>query len=381
MDQVPGSSAPGESQGVQADPDTDPISTENSPPEIVAVSVLALRPGDSPRLKGEDKAHVMRLSQVEGPLPPLLVDRRTMQVIDGLHRLMAASLKGQATVEVVFFDGSPEDAFLRGVEANVRHGLPLTQAERHAAALRILMSHPDMSDRAVAKTTGLGTRAVAELRRSTDAVPQLKARVGRDGRVRPLNSGEGRRRAAELMRENPKTSLRQVARLAGISPATALDVRRRLERGEEPVPSHGSSGSPPVSGPPVLENRSKLAVDRETGSAEKAAQALDQEKTGRKAGDSDEARSFSAMVALEKLLRDPSLRHSEQGRRLLRMLRENAAGATDMPNFVASVPSHCLVLAMQIARQNSQMWLDFARELDLRAKIADPWMQGRQAAH
>jgi hypothetical protein len=57
-------------------------------------------------------------------LPPLLVDRRSMRVIDGMHRLMAALLKKRETIDVEFFDGSYADAFLLAVEANVAHGLP-----------------------------------------------------------------------------------------------------------------------------------------------------------------------------------------------------------------------------------------------------------------
>jgi hypothetical protein len=62
---------------------------------VVAVPVLSLRPADSPRLNGEDKAHIARLAEMDTPLPPILVDRRTMRVIDGMHRLMAASLLGR----------------------------------------------------------------------------------------------------------------------------------------------------------------------------------------------------------------------------------------------------------------------------------------------
>jgi hypothetical protein len=61
---------------------------------VIAVPVLALRPADSPRLNGEDKAQIARLAETETPLPPILVDRRTMRVIDGMHRLMAASVQG-----------------------------------------------------------------------------------------------------------------------------------------------------------------------------------------------------------------------------------------------------------------------------------------------
>ncbi|MFF4363760.1 transcriptional regulator [Streptomyces sp. NPDC001604] len=266
-----------------------------------------------------------------------------MRVIDGIHRLMAASLKGQEIIDVEFFDGSREDAFLRAVEANVEHGLPLTQADRTAAALRILKSHPDMSDRAIAKSTGLGARAVAELRRSSDSVPKTDFRVGRDGRVRPLNGAKGRLRAAELIKDNPEASLRQVARMAGVSPATALDVRRRLERGDEPVPcpqpAVGGEAEPPRDDCPVP-NLSEVGPQ--------------------------------STATLEKLMRDPSLRQSELGRRLLRMFRENVLGAKDMTDIVASVPSHCIELIIQLSRHNSLIWDEFAQELKRRAQVVNP---------
>lgn len=312
-------------------------------PEIVAVPIMDVLPGDSPRLEGEDRVHVLRLAALEIPLPPILVDRRTMRVIDGIHRLMAASLKGRKTIDVRYFDGSREEAFLRAVEANVEHGLPLSQADRNAAALRILKSHPTMSDRAVAKSTGLGARAVAELRRSSDAVPPSNFRVGRDGKVRPLNGATGRLRVAELIRENPEASLRQVARSAGVSPATALDVRRRLERGEGPLPC-------PRNAPGAAGGSRK-------------------EKEATPAPLVEEPPST---VTLEKLMRDPSLRQSELGRRLLRMFRENVLGAREMTDICASVPSHCIELIIQLSRQNSQIWEEFAQELNRRARIVSP---------
>jgi N-acetyl-1-D-myo-inositol-2-amino-2-deoxy-alpha-D-glucopyranoside deacetylase len=94
------------------------------------------------------------------------------------------------------------------------------------------VSHPHMSDRAIGHSVGL-----AAIRKgSSEEIPQSNARVGRDGRIRPLDSGADRRRAAELLAQHPDASLRDVARAAGISPATVLDVRKRLERGESPVP-------------------------------------------------------------------------------------------------------------------------------------------------
>ena len=132
-----------------------PPSTAGAANGVVRVAVSALREGDSPRLHGHDEAHVARLAEVEDPLPPILVDRATMQVIDGAHRLSVARLKNQATVDVIFFEGSPADAFLVAVKANVAHGLPLSLADRKAAAERIIRSHSHMSDRAIAKVSGL----------------------------------------------------------------------------------------------------------------------------------------------------------------------------------------------------------------------------------
>lgn len=77
-------------------------------------------------------------------------------------------------------------------------------------------------------------------------------------------------------------------------------------------------------------------------------------------------------ATLEKLMRDPSLRQSELGRRLLRMFKENVLGAKEMTDICASVPSHCLEMIIQLSRANSQIWEDFAQELNRRARIVNP---------
>lgn len=309
-------------------------------PRIVTVPISLLAPGDSPRLAGEDEAHIRRLAEVETPLPPILVDRRGMRVIDGMHRLMAAVLKGAKTIDVEFFDGSEADAYLRSVEANVTHGFPLSLADRRAAAARIITLHPHMSDRAVAKIVGLGAKTVAGIRSSTDGVPQLNARMGRDGKVRPLSSAEGRRKAARLMTERPEASLREVAKKAGISLATASDVRKRLVRGEEPVPAG-------------------VASDASDGEAARPAKS----RTAPRPAEAD------PVVLLEKLLRDPSLRLSETGRRLLRLLRSNAFVAQNAPKLIAVVPQNRKALTEHLAEQYAQMWSEFARELDGRSGV------------
>ncbi len=324
-------------------------------PEVTTVSVLSLRSADSPRLNGEDKAHIARLAETETPLPPILACKRTMRVIDGMHRLLAASLLGRETIDVVFFDGSEADVFLHAVQENIAHGLPLSQADRRAAAERIVASHPQMSDRAIGHSVGLAAKTVAAIRkRSSEEVPQSDARVGRDGRVRPLNSGQGRRRAAELLAQQPGASLRDVARAAGISPATVLDVRKRIERGEPVVPGKR------------LGSRTGGARDHADGGAQPAPAM----HPGPAASRSEASRNPASTV--QKLVRDPSLRGSERGKAMLRLLHINAVAAEQLPDVAAGVPPHCVAIIVQLACQYADMWQDFARELDGRARIIDP---------
>jgi ParB-like chromosome segregation protein Spo0J len=325
---------------------------------VVAVPVLSLRPADSPRLNGEDKAHIARLAETETQLPPILVDRRTMRVIDGMHRLMAASLQGRETIDVIFFEGSEADVFLRAVQENIAHGLPLSQGDRRAAAERIIASHPHMSDRAIGHSVGLAAKTVAAIRKSsTEGIPQSNARVGRDGKVRPLDSGLGRRRAAELLAQQPDASLRDVARLAGISPATVLDVRKRLGRGESPVPEKPAANA-------SRKGSSGNGMAADADGDDTPAQAI--RLNSRAAAPPDPA------TAVEKLLRDPSLRNNERGKGMLRLLHVNAVGAGQLPDAAAAVPPHAVGIVVQLARQYAKMWQDFAGELDGRARIIDP---------
>ncbi|MBO0820910.1 MAG: ParB-like nuclease domain-containing protein [Nocardiopsaceae bacterium] len=334
--------------------------------EVVSLPIMSIQPGDSPRLNGEDRAHVARLAESEAELPPILVDKRTMKVIDGMHRLMAASLKGHTTIDVVFFDGDPSDAFLRAVRENVTHGLPLSQADRRAAAERIIRSHPNMSDRAIGETAGLAAKTVATIRRSSGEASQSNARVGKDGRVRPLNSDNGRRRAAEILARQPEASLREVASVAGIAPATVMDVRNRLARGESPVPGKPRGGAPEFPG------------NRGAG----------QENSGRESGPNPpvpaqpaprgqvpprrRGASLSPAAAVEKLLRDPSLRNNDYGRQLLRLLHATASGVDQLPEMTTLVPPHCVLMIAQVAQQHAQAWQDFAAGLTRRGRIIDP---------
>ncbi|WP_329392196.1 ParB/RepB/Spo0J family partition protein [Streptomyces sp. NBC_01716] len=316
-------------------------------PWVLPLASLAL--GRSPRLGGRDEEHVARLAEVDGELPPILVDRRTMEVVDGAHRFMAAILNGKETINVEFFDGTAEDAFLYAVEANVKHGLPLSRADRRAAAAGIIASHPEMSDRAIAEVVGMAAKIVAEIRHMAQDVPSMPtARVGRDGRTRPLSTLEGRLKAAKMLADQPQSSLREVAKISGISPNTVADVRDRLARGEDPIPvPYAFDGG----------RRSDSGVS-----------------PARRRSESRPLRASLSTVAdpvsiVTKLARDPSMRHQQAGRRLLQLLQANASGLLEPASLASAVPSHSTSMMIQLARQYAQLWGDFAQELEGSARF------------
>jgi hypothetical protein len=153
-----------------------------------------------------------------------------------LPRCSTVVRRGEEVLDVLFFAGADADAFVLAVEFNHAHGLPLSTADRKVAAARIVDSHPTWSDRWISEVTGSAARTAASVRKcSSERIRQSNVRVGKDGRVRPVDGTEARMRTAELMTANPSASLREVAKAAWISPSTAKDVRARLSRGESPV--------------------------------------------------------------------------------------------------------------------------------------------------
>lgn len=323
----------GASATLVGQPDPDVLSP------ICLTPVSALWAGDNPRLDGESPDHVRALAEVTTALPPVIVHRATMRIIDGQHRWQAAKLLGQEEIETRFFDGSAQDAFVLGVRANIRHGLPLPVRDRLAAAERILQSHPHWSDAAVAEASGTAAKTVAGIRRRRTAPGKTPlARVGRDGRVRPISNIEGRRRAGELLTLHPDESLREIAGRAGISPGTVRDVRERLRRGEDVVPERRSSRRPSL----VLEPAPHPDPRRP---------------------------QLDLSLHIQKLHRDPAIRLTDEGRRLLRLLEVGMMAQSHLDGLLAAVPAHRLLPVADVAWQCSQVWRDISLRLEQRSQL------------
>ncbi|MFD7338782.1 ParB N-terminal domain-containing protein [Streptomyces violascens] len=324
--------------------DTPAAEAQRPAGQQATVAIESLQPSDSPRAGGLNDEHAQILAELDSPLPPILVHRASMRVIDGMHRLRAARLRGDKNIEVEFFDGEAEDAFALAVKLNVVHGLPLSQAERTAAATRIVTARPHWSDRRIAANTGLAAGTVAAIRRrSTVQSEQLNARAGRDGRIRPLHAAEGRIRASQVIAAHPDASLREIAQRAGIATATAKDVRDRIRQGQDPVPQ-----------------RTRAAVQLP---APRAAETPARPATGR-------ATTRTSAAALSMILpnmsKDPSLR-TEAGRMLLQLMNLHSIGdEAKWRRLAQSVPRHRAATLAQAARRCADHWLRLAHELEMR---------------
>jgi hypothetical protein len=310
------------------------------------VPVDVLLDADSPRLSGVNHAHIARLTECGASLPPVVVHRGTMRVIDGMHRLNAARRNKRELIEVTFFEGTEEEAFIHAVELNVKHGLPLSLGDRKAAALRILVTGADLSDRTVAAKTGLSDKTVATIRRRLGAeIPQPHSRHGRDGRLYQIGgTEERRRRVAQLIADQPSASLREIASAAGVSPAMVNDVRKRISAGVDPIARKPRTRS--------------LAQASSAGIRSVRPTPLSREET-RGGTNADDIRA-----ALEQLRADPSIRDKEAGRALLRWLSGHAIDMSDIPEHADAVPPHRAALVAVLARHVASAWMEFAHRLD-----------------
>jgi ParB-like nuclease family protein len=312
-----------------------------SPVTMVPIGSLLI--ADSPRIAGENVEHVRALADTQAELPPIVVHRATMRVIDGLHRLRAADVRDQDKIAVRFFDGDEADAFVLAVRANVTHGLPLSLADRKAAAARIIGFRPQWSDRMIASVTGTSAGTVAEIRRNlAESTHEPDCRIGRDGRVRPTNIGERRRLAGNLIRDNPDLSLRQVAKAAGISPETVRAVRAGLRLGENPALPKARSPKRKTE-----QSRSGKPPDR---------QVFEIGRGQVPAGDRESV--------IQQLQADPALRFTDTGRALLRLLNVHQISNEKWSTIASNVPAHCTAALAQVAMECAQSWRMFAERLE-----------------
>lgn len=279
----------------------------------------------------ENDGYVRVLMESAAQLPPIVVHRPTMRLIDGAHRLAAVKAIDRDMIAARFFDGSDDDAYALAVHSNIVHGLPLSIAERKAAAVRLMDSYPEWSDRLIARTAGLSHTTVGvERRRASGCGVQLDRRVGKDGKVRPVAADRGRRIAADIIKESPESSLREVSKRAGVSPSTVRDVRARLSRGEDPA-LRGETGLPRPRSADAVQAPIIISVQD------------------------------SILTALRG---DPTLRFTDNGRSILRLAADSVVELRAWQRVMFELPGYCHDSLARLARANAQSWIELAGRLE-----------------
>ena len=75
---------------------------------------------------------------------------------------------------------------------------------------------------------------------------------------------------------------------------------------------------------------------------------------------------------LQNLSRDPSLRFTDSGRRLLRWLFGQSDGLRGCRTLMDSIPPHCAYTVAALARAHAREWLEFADDLECRLEREFP---------
>lgn len=322
--------------------------------ELVDLSIDKLLPSQSPRSAGENQDHVRALAETDTPLPPILVHRATMRVIDGMHRLCAAKLRGDEIVTARVLDCTEREAFILAVKCNVAHGLPLTLSDRKAAAHRLLIYEPQWSDRAIGTITGLSHKTVGTIRRhASGEIPQPGARLGRDGRVRTVRSANRTQLTDSIAQQQSELTdsidrqqsdaVSTATQRPAAATNTACDTHRQIYQNDAATDQSA---------------RHKETLRMQASHCIKPGS----EKNG-------EIQRHQARLGM--LTKDPSLKLSETGRTLLRLLTTRAVYPSDWKDVLDEIPPHCTSVVAELAGLYANTWQEFKEELKYQAEISE----------
>lgn len=287
--------------------------SERSGGASAVVSLGSLRVSYSPRLVTIDPEHVAALAEVVDLVPALLVDPKTMHVIDGIHRFEAFRQAGRAEVQVRFVECDEFESIALAIQTNTRHGKPLSRTERIAAARLLLSKKPERSDRWLGEVCGLSHTTIAKLRTTADGTVS-PVRLGRDGRRRPTSSEDGRRLVRQVLTEEPVTTFRDTAKAAGIAPSTAHRVAKGLH-------ADGAPAQPTTTG----------------------------------------------------LAQDPAFRSNGEFGRIADWLERTALDATEVEAYLALVPLGRVYEVADECRTRSRAWAALAANFEKRARAQRRW--------
>ncbi|NMG46577.1 hypothetical protein GO613_00440 [Azoarcus communis] len=162
--------------------------------KFIDVSKIRLDGSTQPRCEiSEDTVADYAEAMRDGAnFPPVVVfnDGSARWLADGFHRFHATRAASLPTILVEEHAGSRRDAVLFGFQANIKHGLRETRADKRRKIEAMLRDREWVrwSDREIARKCGVDHKTVSALRAELVAggeIPHHEARVGADGVMQP----------------------------------------------------------------------------------------------------------------------------------------------------------------------------------------------------
>lgn len=173
---------------------------------------------------------------VKMPEPVLFeVEKDHYLIGDGWHRIAAMHSLGDKGAQSWIFDvqkGSYEDCLVFALQANLRHGVRRSNADKRQCAITAVQQFYEKSNEAIASVAGVGPTLVMEVRSEMehkDKIPVSTTRKGKDGKVYARSS----KRGPESNKKDKKTNDSTKVEVAGAVPDSTASVGKFIAPTDE----------------------------------------------------------------------------------------------------------------------------------------------------
>jgi ParB-like chromosome segregation protein Spo0J len=229
----------------------EPAVTYTTRKKPIRLSDIIVPPVNAKLREALDQDHVEQMVlalEREEELPPIKValdSQGRCNLLDGAHRMAAHRKKGEDWIDAVIYEDLPrKEWFVFAVEANHKHGLHLSKAERKGAARRLIET-TDMDLVEIARLCGFNRHTVGiwkdEIEASRSGVSDGRSAT-RHPPPRRRRKGEAGASARAYQEANPGASKPQVAKATGASEAT-VSRGRRLARTDDEAPQEATAAA------------------------------------------------------------------------------------------------------------------------------------------
>lgn len=168
----------------------------NSRPREIPIADIVIDPAVQVRIDGLDNNHLSTIrhvlengGKIDTPIVVFDVEDRGFVLADGFHRVQAHIDVGELNILAEVRQGTLNDALSYAEEANLKHGLVLSNRSKQQLLLRRLQrghAWAQLSNREIARELGVDAKTVGNWIKALEergASVERSTRVGKDGRA------------------------------------------------------------------------------------------------------------------------------------------------------------------------------------------------------